>query len=158
MTIRALALPEGNEIQTPPPLLCVNLRSSADSTASLRQLWKNPGFTSVAVFTLALGIGANTVVMSWIRSTLLNSIPGAAEPSRLVVVAPVHPEAGVSDTMSLADIEALRGPGSPFERIAGSQIDVLGVREGPGLCGESPAEVTARRLGKMPTRSPVPAR
>jgi len=103
-----------------------------DLRCTLRQLWKNPGFTSVAVFTLALGIGANTVVMSWIRSTLLNSIPGAAEPSRLVVVAPVHPEAGVSDTMSLADIEALRGPGSPFERIAGSQIDVLGVREGPG--------------------------
>ncbi len=101
-----------------------------DLRCTLRQLLKNPGFTGVAILTLALGIGANTVVMSWIRSTLLNSIPGASDSSRLVVVAPVHPAAGVMDTMSLADMEALRGSDSPFEGITGSQIEVLGVREG----------------------------
>ncbi len=99
-----------------------------DLKFAFRQLLKNPGFALTAIVTLALGIGANTVVFSWIRTTLLDAIPGAARPERLVVLAPEHKSAGLNDTMSLTEIEALRESASVFSGVTGSQIDPLGIR------------------------------
>src|SRR5438445_5542384 len=56
-----------------------------DLRCGLRMLAKNPGFTTVAVLTLALGIGGNTAIFSLLDQVLLRSLP-VAETDRLVIV------------------------------------------------------------------------
>ncbi len=58
-----------------------------DLRYGLRQLWRSPGFSSLAILCLTLGIGANTAVFSWIEGILFRPYPAVAHQERLLALA-----------------------------------------------------------------------
>jgi len=58
-----------------------------DLRYGLRQLWRSPGFSSLAILCLTLGIGANTAVLSWIEGILFRPYPAVAHQERLLALA-----------------------------------------------------------------------
>jgi len=63
-----------------------------DLRHSLRTLRSAPGFAFIAISIIAIGIGASTTVFSWVRAVLLNPLPGAADPTRVVALESLGPD------------------------------------------------------------------
>src|SRR5213083_657152 len=86
-----------------------------------RMLRKSPGFTAVAVLTLALGIGANTAIFSVINAVLLQKLP-YQDSQRLVRIFDVnHERAEEQGPFSPQDFEDLRNNNTVFSGTAAYQ-------------------------------------
>lgn len=88
-----------------------------DLRYALRTLRRAPGFTAVAIITLALGIGANTSIFSFVNALLLRNLPVRA-PEELVWLGIPYSDGRWSDTHSYRLYEVLRDGDSPFEGFA----------------------------------------
>ena len=99
-----------------------------------RMLAKNPGFTLIAVITLALGIGANTAMFSLVNGILLRPLP-YREPDRLVRLIQASPMLGLTTWgVSQAGFAAYREQNRSFETMA------LVTTGGVNLTGEGEPE------------------
>ncbi len=88
-----------------------------DLRYAARRLLRSPGFTAVAVLTLALGIGANSAIFSVVNGVLLRSLP-FAEPERLVQLGTIKPgEEPQAGTVSPPDFVSLREENRVFTEV-----------------------------------------
>lgn len=91
-----------------------------DLRYSLRLLLRSPGFSAVAVFSLALGIGANTTVFSVINAVLLKSVP-YKDPATLVLLwgnGKTEERLKNRNQLSATDTADYRSQASAFEEVA----------------------------------------
>jgi putative ABC transport system permease protein len=87
-----------------------------------RMLMKQPGFTSIAALTLALGIGANTAIFSVLYGVLLKPLP-YSDPNSLVRVWQAAPAAGLSQLgFSEAQLVRLRAGNQSFQQLGGYML------------------------------------
>jgi putative ABC transport system permease protein len=90
-----------------------------DVRYAARQLRRNPGFTAVAVMTLALGIGVNTAVFSVVRSVLLSRLP-YSDPDRLVCITESTPQlpSALANLVPVPDYLHWRNQNQVFQTVA----------------------------------------
>jgi predicted permease len=135
-----------------------------DIRYALRQMRKSPGFTITAIITLALGIGANTVIYTLIDSILLRPLPYPAQDRLMLVTAPgtatTYPKGWIRDLGAKshafsavagygADAESNLSSSDKAERVFGSEVsvntfDLLGIRPERGAFFSKSDEVAGQ--------------
>src|ERR1700733_9294482 len=94
-----------------------------DVVYGFRMLRKKPGFTAIAAFSLALGIGANTAIFSLVNTVLLSSL-AYRDPARLVLIEttpPGHPE--TSEPAMIPDYIAWKEQARSFENLGAESLN-----------------------------------
>jgi putative ABC transport system permease protein len=114
-----------------------------DIRYGLRGLRRSPGFSAVAILTLALGIGANTAIFSVVHAVLLRPLP-YRDPGRLVYISEFWPHETPVTTVPNPDFENWSEHATLFDGLAayggGAEINLTGMGEPERLSG---ARVTA---------------
>ena len=102
-----------------------------DVRYGIRTLTKNPGFTIVAVLTLALGIGANTAIFSVVQNVLLRPLP-YPQPENLVEIWNTYPPQVPQIGLSPGDYADWREQNKSFSEMGA----YIGISQGFNLTGE----------------------
>ena len=122
-----------------------------DIRFGLRMLRKNPGFTAVAVLTLALGIGANAAVFSVVYAVLLRPLP-YKDPSSLIVLNETTPMVGTvsvsypnfldwrNQSRTFSEMSAIRGVG----------FNLAGVTQPENISGDAVSPNFLSMMGVRP--------
>jgi putative ABC transport system permease protein len=106
-----------------------------------RMLAKNPGFTAVAIITLALGIGANTAIFSIVDAVILRPLP-YKDPDRLVMVKELIPVASPDPIpVCASDVAQFQRQNQAFESVAAFRSEQFDL----GGSGE-PERITVERV------------
>ncbi|HEX8186971.1 MAG TPA: permease prefix domain 1-containing protein, partial [Pyrinomonadaceae bacterium] len=98
-----------------------------DIRYAFRMLWRKPGFTAVAVLTLALGIGGNTAIFSVVNAVLLRALP-YPDADRLVSVYETLPQGGTG-SVSVPNFLDWRAQSDAFTGLAAYQYGDFNLRE-----------------------------
>src|SRR5579863_2308286 len=113
-----------------------------------RTLWQNPGFTSVTVLSLALGIGVNTAIFSLIDALLLKTLP-VEDPGRLVMVSDPNTEGvsvgtqgGERSLFTYEEFDRMRERNQVFTRMFAAESNAS--RENVSINGGSIEELQTR--------------
>jgi predicted permease len=124
-----------------------------DVKYGLRQLSRNPGFTAVAVITLALGIGATTAIFSIVNGVLLKPLP-YPHPYQLVSVSHAEPSIKMMDIgMSASRYFIYRDDSRTFHDISlyeYNRVTVTGAGEPAALSALGATEELLPTLGVLP--------
>ena len=122
-----------------------------DLKYSVRMLRKNPGFACVVVITLALGIGANTAIFSFVNAVILNPLP-FPDADRLVVISEISKE-GMEIGASLPNFQDWQVRAKSFEEIGCYRFDTFnltGMGSPQRLVGQEVTLNYFRILGVQP--------
>jgi putative ABC transport system permease protein len=120
-------LPEySRRVSSSGALMLQNLRFAS------RMLRKNPGFTLVAVCSLAIGIGANSAMFSWADALLLRPLP-VFRPSEIVTVRSSSPS-DPSNNISYRDYVDFRDHNRSFDGLMAYSLAPFGLSEKQMAC------------------------
>jgi putative ABC transport system permease protein len=122
-----------------------------DLKYSFRLLRKNPGFACVVIITLALGIGANTAIFSFVNAVILNPLP-LPDADRLVVINEITNQ-GDEMSVSLPNFRDWQERAKSFEEIGAYRFDtfnLIGIGSPQRLIGQEVTLNYFRILGVQP--------
>ena len=124
-----------------------------DIRYGIRMLARHPGFTVIAVLTLALGIGANTAIFSVVNAELLRPLP-FRDSGRLVRVWETNSRMGtMSDSISYPDFSDWQSQNKVFEKIGAytnASYTLTGVEQPAHLEGQAVSAELISLLGATP--------
>ncbi|HEX8073328.1 MAG TPA: ABC transporter permease [Pyrinomonadaceae bacterium] len=101
-----------------------------DVRYGLRMLWKSPGFTLVAVVALALGVGANTTIFSFVNALVLRPLAGVRASEQLVAVYTSDYSSGLYGASSYPDYVDFRQQADAFQGLAAYEETLMSVSGG----------------------------